>query len=95
MFGQDGFCFSIFRGEVFFYYDEIMFNMDEDINLFLDDFFFDIDFNCDENCVVEGIVQCNGQLWIMKKVKQEYGVDKFIFFVWFVLVYMKSNGSIL
>ena len=75
MFGQDGLRLSILRGEVFPHYDETTFNMDEDINLSLDDPFFDIDFNRDENRVAEGIAQRNGQLWIMKKAKQEYGVD--------------------
>ena len=82
MFGQDGLRLSILRGEVFPHYDETTFNMDEDINLSLDDPFFDIDFNRDENRVAEGIAQRNGQLWIMKKAKQEYGVDKLIFSVW-------------
>lgn len=72
MFGQDGLRLSILRGEVFPHYDETTFNMDEDINLSLDDPFFDIDFNRDENRVAEGIAQRNGQLWIMKKAKQEY-----------------------
>ena len=54
---------------------------------------FDIDFNRDENRVAEGIAQRNGQLWIMKKAKQEYGVDKLIFSVWSAPAYMKSNGS--
>ena len=45
MFGQDGLRLSILRGEVFPHYDETTFNMDEDINLSLDDPFFDIDFN--------------------------------------------------
>lgn len=67
MFGQDGLRLSILRGEVFPHYDETTFNMDEDINLSLDDPFFDIDFNRDENRVAEGIAQRNGQLWIMKK----------------------------
>lgn len=49
MFGQDGLRLSILRGEVFPHYDETTFNMDEDINLSLDDPFFDIDFNRDEN----------------------------------------------
>ena len=93
MFGQDGLRLSILRGEVFPHYDETTFNMDEDINLSLDDPFFDIDFNRDENRVAEGIAQRNGQLWIMKKAKQEYGVDKLIFSVWSALAYMKSNGS--
>ena len=44
---------SILRGEVFPHYDETTFNMDEDINLSLDDPFFDIDFNRDENRVAE------------------------------------------
>ena len=92
MFGQDGLRLSILRGEVFPHYDET-FNMDEDINLSLDDPFFDIDFNRDENRVAEGIAQRNGQLWIMKKAKQEYGVDKLIFSVWSAPAYMKSNGS--
>lgn len=93
MFGQDGLRLSILRGEVFPHYDETTFNMDEDINLSLDDPFFDIDFNRDENRVAEGIAQRNGQLWIMKKAKQEYGVDKLIFSVWSAPAYMKSNGS--
>ena len=88
MFGQDGLRLSILRGEVFPHYDETTFNMDEDINLSLDDPFFDIDFNRDENRVAEGIAQRNGQLWIMKKAKQEYGVDKLIYKI------VDANGGI-
>ena len=55
MFGQDGLRLSILRGEVFPHYDETTCNRDEDINLSLDDPFFDIDFNRDENRVAEGI----------------------------------------
>lgn len=93
LFGQDGLRLSILRGEVFPHYDETTFNMDADIDLPLDDPFFDTDFNKDENREAEAIAQRNGQLWIMKKAKQEYGVDKLIFSTWSAPAYMKSNGS--
>lgn len=73
MFGQNGLRLSILRGEVFPHYDEATFNMDENIDLPLDDPFFDIDFNTDAHRTEEAVAQRNGQLWIMKKAKQQYG----------------------
>lgn len=93
MFGQNGLRLSILRGEVFPHYDEATFNMDENIDLPLDDPFFDIDFNTDAHRTEEAVAQRNGQLWIMKKAKQQYGVDRLIFSTWSAPAYMKSNGS--
>lgn len=93
LFGQDGLRLSILRGEVFPHYDAATFNMNEDIDLSLDDPFFDIDFSADENKAEEAIAQRNGQLWITRKAKQEYGVDKLIFSTWSAPASMKSNGS--
>lgn len=93
LFGQNGLRLSILRGEVFPHYDETTFNMDANIDLPLDDPFFDIDFNTDAHRAEEAVAQRNGQLWIMKKAKQEYGVDKLIFSTWSAPAYMKSNGS--
>lgn len=93
LFGQNGLRLSILRGEVFPHYDEATFNMDANIDLPLDDPFFDIDFNTDAHRAEEAVAQRNGQLWIMKKAKQEYGVDKLIFSTWSAPAYMKSNGS--
>lgn len=93
MFGQNGLRLNILRGEVFPHYDETTFNTDANINLSLDDPFFDIDFNNDANREAEATAQRNGQLWIMKKAQQEYGVNKFIFSTWSAPAYMKSNGD--
>lgn len=93
LFGQDGLRLSILRGEVFPHYDETTFNLDANIDLPLDDPFFDIDYSAGGNEAAEAIAQRNGQLWIMKKAKQEYGVDKLIFSTWSAPAYMKSNGS--
>ena len=71
MFGQDGLRLSILRGEVFPHYDETTFNMDEDINLSLDDPFFDIDFNRDENRVADGIT---AQRTVVDYEKSEAGI---------------------
>ena len=92
-FGTEGLRLSILRGEVFPHYDETTFNTDANIDLSLDDPFFDIDYNTDEHRAEEAVAQRNGQLWIMKKAKQEYGVDKLIFSTWSAPAYMKSNGS--
>lgn len=94
LFGRDGLQLSILRGEVFPHYDETTFNMDADIDLPLDDPFFDIDYSQEGNSEAEAIAQRNGQLWIMKKAKHEYGVDKLIFSTWSAPAYMKSNGSV-
>ena len=93
LFGQNGLRLSILRGEVFPHYDRNTFNMDENIDLPLDDPFFDIDFNSDENREAEAKAQRNGQLWIMRKAKLEYGVDKLIFSTWSAPASMKSNGG--
>ena len=93
LFGQDGLRLSILRGEVFPHYDESTFNIDADIDLSLDDPFFDTDFSAQGNEDAEAIAQRNGQLWIAKKAKQEYNVDKLIFSTWSAPARMKSNGS--
>lgn len=93
LFGQDGLRLSILRGEVFPHYDEKTFNLDANIDLPLDDPFFDTDFSADGNEAAEATAQRDGQLWLMKKAKQEYGVDKLIFSTWSAPAYMKSNGS--
>lgn len=93
LFGNNGLKLSIVRGEVFPHYDETTFNTDADIDLTLDDPFFDIDYNQDGNEEAEAVAQRNGQLWIMKKAKNEYGVDKLIFSTWSAPAYMKSNNS--
>ncbi|MDR0988224.1 MAG: glycoside hydrolase [Prevotellaceae bacterium] len=94
LFGQDGLRLNILRGEVFPHYDEQTFNMDADINLSLDDPFFDIDYSASGNKEAEATAQRNGQLWLTKKAKQQYGVDKLIFSVWSPPARMKSNGSV-
>lgn len=93
LFGPNGLRLSILRGEVFPHYDETTFNTDADIDLPLDDPFFDIDYNTDAHRAEEAVAQRNGQLWIMKKAKREYGVDKLIFSTWSAPAHMKSNGS--
>ncbi|MEG0039162.1 MAG: glycoside hydrolase [Bacteroides sp.] len=97
LFGQDGLKLSILRGEVFPHYWENTadkdFNLDADINLSLDDPFFDTDFSADGNEAAEAIAQRNGQLWISQQAKQTYQVDKLIFSTWTPPAYMKSNGS--
>jgi O-glycosyl hydrolase len=93
MFGQDGLRLNILRGEVFPHYDEQTFNTDANINRSLDDPFFDVDFSADGNDSIEAIAQRDGQLWITKKAKEVYGVNKLIFSTWSPPARMKSNGS--
>lgn len=93
LFGQNGLKLNILRGEVFPHYDANTFNLDANIDLPLDDPFFDTDFSADGNEAAEAIAQRNGQLWIAKKAKQEYNVDKLIFSSWTPPASMKSNGS--
>lgn len=93
LFGKDGLRLNIFRGEVFPHYKEQTFNTDANIDLSLNDPFFDIDYNAEGNAKAKEEAQRNGQLWLMKKAKQEYGVNKFIFSTWSAPAYMKSNGS--
>lgn len=92
-FGQDGLRLSILRGEVFPHYDATTFNLNENVDLSLDDPFFDIDFSADGNEVAEAKAERNGQLWLTRKAKQEYGVDKLMFSTWTPPASMKSNGS--
>ena len=93
LFSNDGLRLSILRGEVFPHYDEKTFNMDDEIDMSLDDSFFDIDYNKKENHEAKEIAQRKGQLWITKKAKQVYGVDKLMFSTWSAPAYMKSNGK--
>lgn len=97
LFGADGLHLGILRGEVFPHYwedeNDKDFNLDADIDLSLDDPFFDIDYNAPGNEAAKEIAQRNGQLWLMKKARQQYGVDKLIFSTWSAPGYMKSNGS--
>ena len=69
------------------------FHLDEDIDMPLDDPFFDIDYSADGNEAAEEIAQRKGQLWINQRVKALYDVDKFVYSVWSPPAYMKSNGS--
>ena len=94
LFGKDGLHLNILRGEVFPHYDEKTFNMDENIDLSLDDPFFDADFAAGEDKEWEAKARRNGQLWITKKAKQQYGVEKLIFSTWTPPAYMKSNGNV-
>lgn len=94
LFGKDGLQLSILRGEVFPHYNMKTFNMDEDVDIPLDDPFFDIDYNKDENQLAQEQAQRNGQLWITKKAKLEYGVDKLIFSTWSAPAFMKTNGKV-
>ena len=97
MFGTDGLHLNILRGEVFpTYWEEegdTSFHLDEDIDMPLDDPFFDIDYNAEGNEEPRHIAQRKGQLWINKRVKAMYDVDKFVYSVWSPPAYMKSNGS--
>lgn len=92
-FGQDGLRLSILRGEVFPHYDPNTFNMDENIDQPLDDPFFDIDYDAAGNEAADVIAKHHGQLWVTKKAKLEYNVDKLVFSVWTPPASMKSNGS--
>lgn len=94
LFGQDGLRLSILRGEVFPHYNEKTFNMDDDIDMPLDDPFFDLDYSNIEDKEIKEAALRKGQLWITKKAKQEYGVDKLIFSTWSAPAYMKSNGKV-
>lgn len=97
LFGNDGLHLNILRGEVYPHYwenqNDTTFNMDENIDMPLDDPFFDIDFSAEGNEASEAIAQRKGQLWITKQAKQVYQVDKLIFSVWSAPAYMKDNGS--
>lgn len=97
MFGADGLELNILRGEVYPYYwmkeGDTSFFLDEDINMSLDDPFFDIDYNADGNVAYKQIALRKGQLWINKRVNALYDVDKFVYSVWSPPMYMKSNGS--
>lgn len=98
LFGNDGLHLNILRGEVYphFWENETDkdFNMDEDINMSLNDPFFDIDFSADGNEASEAIAQRKGQLWITKQAKETYNVNKLVFSVWSAPAYMKDNGSV-
>lgn len=97
MFGTDGLHLNILRGEVYPYYwmkeGDTSFYLDEDIDLPLDDPFFDIDYNAAGNETYKQIALRKGQLWINKRVNALYDVDKFVYSVWSPPIYMKSNGS--
>lgn len=93
LFGKDGLRLSILRGEIFPHYNEQTFNMEENIDLALDDPFFDIDYNGAGNKEAKELALRKGQLWITKKAKQVYGVDKLMFSTWSAPAYMKSNGK--
>lgn len=98
LFGNDGLRLSILRGEVYPHYSQQpgdrSFYMDEDVDMPLDDPFFDIDFGADGNEAEEAIAQRRGQLWLTKKAKELYQVDKLVFSVWSPPAYMKSNGKV-
>lgn len=97
MFGEEGLHLNILRGEIFPDYwmeeGDTSFHLDEDIDIGMDDPFFDIDYNADGNEVAKSIAQRKGQLWINKRVSTLYDVDKFIYSTWSPPAYMKSNGS--
>lgn len=97
MFGADGLHLNILRGEVFPYYwmkeGDTSFHLDEEIDMPLDDPFFDIDYNADGNKAYKQIALRKGQLWINKRVNALYDVDKFVYSVWSPPIYMKSNGD--
>ena len=93
LFGKDGLRLNILRGEVFPHYDEKTFNTNDNINRSLDDPFFDIDYSSCTDKSIENQARREGQLWVTKKAKQEYGVEKLIFSTWTPPAYMKSNGS--
>lgn len=93
LFGRDGLRLSILRGEVFPHYNEQTFNMDEAIDMPLDDPLFDIDYNGLGNQAAKEEALRKGQLWITKKAKEVYGVDKLMFSTWTPPAYMKSNGK--
>ncbi len=97
LFGNDGLHLNILRGEVYPHYWENEtdkdFNMNEDIDMSLDDPFFDIDFSADGNEAAEAIAQRKGQLWITKQAKETYNVNKLVFSTWSAPAYMKDNGS--
>ena len=94
LFGKDGLRLSILRGEVFPHYDAKTFNLEDDIDMPLDDPFFDIDYSQEGNRAAKEMAQRKGQLWITKRAKQEYGVDKLMFSTWSAPAYMKSNGKV-
>ena len=97
MFGKEGLHLNILRGEIYSHYwkneGDTSFHLDEDIDMPLDDPFFDIDYSADGNEAAEEIAQRKGQLWINQRVKALYDVDKFVYSVWSPPAYMKSNGS--
>lgn len=97
LFGKDGLHLNILRGEVFPYYwkeeGDTSFYVDEDVDMPLDDPFFDIDYNASGNEESKKEALMKGQLWINKRVTVLYDVDKLIYSVWCPPVYMKSNGS--
>lgn len=98
LYSDKGLRLNILRGEVFPHYckaeGEYDFGLTQDIDLSLDDPFFDVDYNnSDDNNIRERAAR-NGQLWITKHVKNNYPqVDKFIYSTWSAPAYMKSNGS--
>ena len=94
MFGQNGLRLNILRGEVFPHYDAKTFNLNDNINRPLDDPFFDVDYSSCTDKALEERARREGQLWVTKKAKQEYGVEKLIFSTWTPPAYMKSNGSV-
>lgn len=95
LFGKEGLHLNILRGEVFPYYwkseGETSFHVDADVDLSLDDPFFSIDYNAEGNEEAKKEALMKGQLWINKRVKALYDVDKLIYSVWCPPIYMKSN----
>lgn len=98
LYGDKGLRLNIFRGEVFPSYSTTPnvfdFGIHNNIELSLDDPFFDIDYNNNENPEYKKKACRDGQLWIINQLQQKYAnVDKFIFSTWSAPAYMKSNNS--
>ena len=98
MFEKEGLHLNILRVEIYSHYwktkEILLFHLDEDIDMPLDDPFFDIDYSADGNEAAEEIAQRKGQLWINQRVKALYDVDKFVYSVLSPPAYMKVTAVI-
>ncbi len=86
LFGEEGLQLNILRGEIFPHYrqdeNDRSFYLEDDINLPLTHPLMEKE---------SDDLKRRGQLWITKKAKEEYKVEKLLFSAWSPPGYMKSN----
>lgn len=89
LFGSDGLKINMLRGQVFPQYCEneadTTFHVNDDVDMPLSDPYF--------ATATSNDLDMRGQLWVTKKAKMTYNVDKLFFSTWSPPAFMKSNGS--